>query len=242
MILAWIKHAVLFDLMILGRPVPVLQNDTDGESTPWYIVKAMFVLLIKLWNVIQDFSTRQVRRPVHSPPYAMQAQAQRSPSPAVNQPVARQTTELNVDPCLERLDRLESIFNQLMNKPPEIPREKDRVLLESFDRIKCIEHDLDKTKKVSLGVLFLIKFYNITNSSAPSMPFDGELMNSSVVLSYAFVCRDYVFLDNMPAERILPFLFSVSYACLLTDVLATFLCCWSLDVLPFCLCRFCMQQ
>ncbi|XP_078163092.1 phosphatidylinositol/phosphatidylcholine transfer protein SFH13-like [Carex rostrata] len=131
-----------------GRRVPVLQNDTHGESTLWYTVKAMFVLLIKLWNIIRGFSTRQVRRPVHSPPYAMQAQAQQSPSPAVNQPVVRQTTELNVKPCLERLDRLESIFNQLMNKPPEIPREKDRVLLESFDRIKCIEHDLDKTKKV----------------------------------------------------------------------------------------------
>lgn len=131
-----------------GLPVPVLQNDTDGESTPWYIVKAMFVLLIKLWTIIQDSSTKQVRRPVHTPPYAMQAQAQRPPSTAVNQPVVRQIAELNVDPCLERLDRLESVFNQLMNKPPEIPKEKDRVLLESFDRIKCIEHDLDKTNKI----------------------------------------------------------------------------------------------
>lgn len=157
----------LFDLIIAGLPVPVLQNGADGENTSWYIAKAMLVLLIRLWTFTGDFFTVQVRRLVHTPPRlvhtpppAMQSQAQLSPSVAVNQPVLQQTAELNVKPCLERLDRLESVFNQLMNKPPEIPREKDRVLMESFDRIKCIEHDLDKTKKVSFWVMFLIKFFN----------------------------------------------------------------------------------
>jgi hypothetical protein len=145
--------------MIAGLSVQVLQKGTDGESTPWYIAKTILMLLIRLWAFIRDCSTVQVRRLVHTPPSAMQVQ-HLPPSAAINQPVVRQTCELNVKPCLERLDRLESVFNQLMNKPPEIPREKDHVLMESFDRIKGIEHELDKTKKVSLWVMFLIKFLN----------------------------------------------------------------------------------
>uniref|UniRef100_A0A6V7QVX9 CRAL-TRIO domain-containing protein n=1 Tax=Ananas comosus var. bracteatus TaxID=296719 RepID=A0A6V7QVX9_ANACO len=56
--------------------------------------------------------------------------------------------EDRVSPCLERLQRLEIAFNQLSTKPPEIPQEKERVLLDSFDRIKSIEYDLEKTKKI----------------------------------------------------------------------------------------------
>ncbi|KAJ4758688.1 Sec14p-like phosphatidylinositol transfer family protein [Rhynchospora pubera] len=129
-------------------PVPPLQLDRDREGTPSYIAKVMLALLIKLCTIIGCFSIRQVRRLVHTPPSARQTQAQPSTLASVNQPVVQQTAELHVQPCLERLDRLESVFKQLMNKPPEIPREKDRVLLESFDRIKCIEHDLDKTKRI----------------------------------------------------------------------------------------------
>ncbi|CAL5019294.1 unnamed protein product [Urochloa decumbens] len=56
--------------------------------------------------------------------------------------------EDRVNPCLERLDRLESMFNQLSRKPPELPQDKDRAIQDSFDRIKSIEFDLEKTKKV----------------------------------------------------------------------------------------------
>ncbi|XP_062222167.1 phosphatidylinositol/phosphatidylcholine transfer protein SFH13-like isoform X2 [Phragmites australis] len=56
--------------------------------------------------------------------------------------------EDRINPCLERLERLESVFNQLSRKPPELPKEKDRAIQDSFDRIKSIEFDLDKTKKV----------------------------------------------------------------------------------------------
>jgi hypothetical protein len=38
--------------------------------------------------------------------------------------------------------------NQLSRKPPEIPQDKDRAIQDSFDRIKSIEYDLEKTKKV----------------------------------------------------------------------------------------------
>ncbi|GJM86676.1 hypothetical protein PR202_ga02560 [Eleusine coracana subsp. coracana] len=36
----------------------------------------------------------------------------------------------------------------LSKKPPELPHDKDRAIQDSFDRIKSIEYDLEKTKKV----------------------------------------------------------------------------------------------
>ncbi|KAK4751555.1 hypothetical protein SAY87_005037 [Trapa incisa] len=51
-------------------------------------------------------------------------------------------------PCLERLQRLDKILEELSSKPSSIPLEKDKMLLDSLDRIRSLEHDLDKTKKV----------------------------------------------------------------------------------------------
>lgn len=51
-------------------------------------------------------------------------------------------------PCWQRLQHLENVVTELVNKPVKIPPEKDDILLESMNRIKCIEYDLQKTKKV----------------------------------------------------------------------------------------------
>ncbi|KAG2653603.1 hypothetical protein PVAP13_1NG465876 [Panicum virgatum] len=64
-----------------------------------------------------------------------------------NQADLQMIREDRVNPCLERLERLESVFNQLSRKPPELPQDKDRAIQDSFDRIKSIEFDLEKTKK-----------------------------------------------------------------------------------------------
>ncbi|XP_078171520.1 phosphatidylinositol/phosphatidylcholine transfer protein SFH13-like isoform X1 [Carex rostrata] len=66
---------------------------------------------------------------------------------------AHPTTEiLREDDCLasvvEKLQRLEMRLDQLANKAPEIPADKDRLLLDSWERIKSMEVDLEKTKKV----------------------------------------------------------------------------------------------
>ncbi|CAN0922959.1 Phosphatidylinositol/phosphatidylcholine transfer protein SFH13 [Linum grandiflorum] len=53
-----------------------------------------------------------------------------------------------IAPCMERLQRLESLVVELSNKPPQIPKEKEQVLVESLDRIKSVEFDLEKTKRV----------------------------------------------------------------------------------------------
>ncbi|KAK8711713.1 hypothetical protein V6N13_146982 [Hibiscus sabdariffa] len=53
----------------------------------------------------------------------------------------------SLHPCLQRLQILETLVTELYNKPPTIPPEKEGMLLESLNRIKSIEQDLQKTKK-----------------------------------------------------------------------------------------------
>ena len=55
----------------------------------------------------------------------------------------------HISPVIGRLERLENRVDELSSKPPEIPVEKQRSLFESWDRIKYIESDLERTKKVS---------------------------------------------------------------------------------------------
>ncbi|KAK2971939.1 hypothetical protein RJ640_004959, partial [Escallonia rubra] len=56
--------------------------------------------------------------------------------------------EDRVLPCIERLQRLEKLLEELNNKPAEIPVEKEQMLQHSLDRIKSVEFDLEKTKRV----------------------------------------------------------------------------------------------
>lgn len=58
------------------------------------------------------------------------------------------SAEGSVHPCILRLQKLEAMVTELTNKPVIIPPEKDTMLLESLNRIKCIEYDLQKTRKV----------------------------------------------------------------------------------------------
>ncbi|KAK9268835.1 hypothetical protein L1049_000599 [Liquidambar formosana] len=64
-------------------------------------------------------------------------------------PTAEAVNEENrVLPCMLRLQRLEKVFADLSNKPAGIPLEKEQMLLESMNRIKSVECDLEKTKRV----------------------------------------------------------------------------------------------
>lgn len=58
------------------------------------------------------------------------------------------TQEIEVDPLWQRLKQLEGLVTELTNKPTKIPQEKEDMLCESLSRIKSIEYDLQKTKKV----------------------------------------------------------------------------------------------
>nr|KJB10160.1 hypothetical protein B456_001G187000 [Gossypium raimondii] len=65
--------------------------------------------------------------------------------------------EESLHPCWQRLQSLESLVTDLCNKPINIPPEKEDMLLESLSRIKSIEQDLQRTKKVRL--LSIISVY-----------------------------------------------------------------------------------
>ncbi|MED6109428.1 hypothetical protein PIB30_033507 [Stylosanthes scabra] len=54
----------------------------------------------------------------------------------------------DVLPCERRLQRLEKVFEELNKKPDGMPAEKEQMLMQSFDRIKSVEFDLEKTKRV----------------------------------------------------------------------------------------------
>ncbi|TKY58488.1 Phosphatidylinositol/phosphatidylcholine transfer protein SFH13 [Spatholobus suberectus] len=50
--------------------------------------------------------------------------------------------------CMQRLERLEKAFGELSHKPAGIPLEKEQMLMNSLDRIKSVEFDLEKTKRL----------------------------------------------------------------------------------------------
>ncbi|KAI3450862.1 hypothetical protein Pfo_007527 [Paulownia fortunei] len=60
-------------------------------------------------------------------------------------------TEELLHPCCQKLQHLENVVTELLKKPAKIPPEKDDILLESMNRIKSIEYDLQKTKKALLA-------------------------------------------------------------------------------------------
>lgn len=68
-------------------------------------------------------------------------------------PTAEIVKEDRILPCLQRLERLEMIIGEISNKPIGIPLDKEHMILESLDRIKSVEFDLEKTKKVMCEVL-----------------------------------------------------------------------------------------
>lgn len=61
-----------------------------------------------------------------------------------------------VDPLWQRLQNLEVMVTELTNKPSKIPLEKEDMLHESLNRIKSIEYDLQKTKRVRISSFKII--------------------------------------------------------------------------------------
>ncbi|KAF5746314.1 phosphatidylinositol/phosphatidylcholine transfer protein SFH9 [Tripterygium wilfordii] len=65
--------------------------------------------------------------------------------------VSQVVEEDSLHPCWQRLQNLEAMVTELVNKPTKIPPEKEDMLRESLSRIKSIEQDLQKTKKALLA-------------------------------------------------------------------------------------------
>jgi len=66
----------------------------------------------------------------------------------ISPPPREPTMKDRILPCLERIQKLEKSYEDIRNKPVAIPVEKERMLMDSLDRIKSVEFDLDKTKRV----------------------------------------------------------------------------------------------
>jgi hypothetical protein len=108
------------------------------------VAKLVVTALIKLFSFIRLFLSRaaesrleKVRRSAPPPPAA------EKPKPP------RAVSEEEVRACLQRLDSLESLCGHLATRPAQIPEDKERVLLSSFERIRSVEADLERTKRVS---------------------------------------------------------------------------------------------
>lgn len=77
-----------------------------------------------------------------------QSNPQMAGSGSLDSGILTEVEEDSLHPCWQRLQHLETLVTELYNKPTKIPPEKEDMLLESLNRIKSIEQDLQRTKKV----------------------------------------------------------------------------------------------
>ncbi|WOL13930.1 hypothetical protein Cni_G22710 [Canna indica] len=120
-----------------------INKDKDfPEGKFQYFARALVTFLVKILSFFHIFLSASERRleNVH-------------PSEALNLipnniSAVEASKENKVTPCIERLEKLESMLNELSIKRAEIPQEKEREILESMIRIKNVESDLHKTNKV----------------------------------------------------------------------------------------------
>ncbi|CAI9088119.1 OLC1v1022364C1 [Oldenlandia corymbosa var. corymbosa] len=119
-----------------------------------YVLRTVIPFIVKLIMVIRnvplDYWRRQTN--IHPSNAAMEQLLPNNESSAHARAVGEEDQVL---PCVQRLQRLEKLLEELNNKPNVIPKEKDQMLLQSMDRIKSVETDLEKTKRVSFIVASL---------------------------------------------------------------------------------------
>ncbi|KAL8139131.1 hypothetical protein V2J09_005132 [Rumex salicifolius] len=65
----------------------------------------------------------------------------------IHDPIPQKINKEKLHSCWERIHHLETVVSDLLDKPTKIPSDKEDMIAESLSRIKCIEYDLQKTKK-----------------------------------------------------------------------------------------------
>ncbi|KAL3821172.1 hypothetical protein ACJIZ3_007077 [Penstemon smallii] len=113
-----------------------------------FMSRTLISTAIRLFAIFQYVPMYHRRRQTNI--YPSNALENNEQEPNHNSSVGTEALNENdrVHPCVQRLQRLESLFEELNNKPAEIPMEKEQILLQSLDRIKSVESDLEKTKRV----------------------------------------------------------------------------------------------
>lgn len=108
------------------------------------VARVLISLLARLFAVFRSLRFESWRRQNNIYP-SNSAEVNSS----INSPTAEAGNEIDcILPCVQRLQRLEKVFEEISNKPAKIPLEKDKILMESLERIKSVEFDLEKTKRV----------------------------------------------------------------------------------------------
>ncbi|GMI63829.1 hypothetical protein like AT1G55690 [Hibiscus trionum] len=127
--------AILFDTV----------KEKMGRRKIHSMAKMLITLLVKLVAFVRAFQCGFWRMPNNIHHLNMMESNTKSHS---NSTAPKVVNEDHVLPCIERLQKVEKAFEELSNKPAGIPIEKEKMLMESLDRIKSVELDLHKTKQV----------------------------------------------------------------------------------------------
>uniref|UniRef100_M1AGN5 Transporter n=1 Tax=Solanum tuberosum TaxID=4113 RepID=M1AGN5_SOLTU len=101
--------------------------------------------ILKLSGLIRGVFFEYWRKQANASRSSALEERQESSSSAYGEVVHKSDDAL---PCMERLHKLEMLFEEIKRKPAEIPAEKDQMIQQSMERIKSVEVDLDKTKRV----------------------------------------------------------------------------------------------
>ncbi|KAJ1290137.1 hypothetical protein BS78_02G219900 [Paspalum vaginatum] len=111
-------------------------HGTSAGRTLENLVTVLTTVLIRILSFFQLFICRKeiLLEKAHSYTAAEQQKPQ-------------MLREDDMGACLQRIRKLELMCDHLMSKPPDMPKEKELVLLESLDRIKSLEAELEITKK-----------------------------------------------------------------------------------------------
>ncbi|CAO2168784.1 unnamed protein product [Urochloa humidicola] len=125
-----------------NRRDTAVPKEVSDEGTFHRFIRLLLALIVKVFAFFHIAYGQQETRVINPLPPA-------EPEPVSDEHPAVETLSVDhISPVIERLQRLEGKVDNLGSKPPGIPLEKERSLLESWDRIKCIESDLERTKKV----------------------------------------------------------------------------------------------
>ncbi|XP_073025443.1 phosphatidylinositol/phosphatidylcholine transfer protein SFH13-like isoform X2 [Primulina eburnea] len=112
-----------------------------------YMIRALIPFMNKLFALVRNAPAEYWRRQnIISPSNTLESEAEHTNQLSTSSTEAV-TEEDRVLPCLQRLKKLESLLEELMHKPTEIPIEKEQMLQYSLNRIKSVESDLEKTKR-----------------------------------------------------------------------------------------------
>lgn len=122
------------------------------------MTRTIMSVVVKLLAYIQNAHVECLRRQTNVYP-SNTLGSESEPSNQISVGVEAVSEHDRVLPCVQRLQRLESLLEELIKKPAEIPLEKEQLLQRSLERIKSVEFDLEKTKRVIVHFICFTFFY-----------------------------------------------------------------------------------